>query len=271
MPARVPGQLFARNLIERRSLIFQLVKRDFRQRYIGSAAGWLWGVIHPLVLLASYTFIFTICLGSKLEAGEVTTSYPMFLFAGILPWLLFSETVQRSATSVVEHASLVTKTVFPAEIVPVAIFLSTLISHLIALTLALLAASLWLGAAHNPWLLLLPFYLAAVGMFAIGIGWIVAALHVYIRDTAQIVTVLFTFWFWITPVMLPASRFPARVRWVLAYNPMAYAVTAWRQLLLGHGPPSVHGLQTLAWTGLATLLLGGLFFRRLKRGFGDVL
>src|SRR5246127_4968693 len=115
----IPGRLFLQNLVERRSLLFQLVRRDFEQRFVGSAAGWLWGVIHPLVLLASYTFIFSFCLKTPPGPGQLTQSYPLWLFAGMLPWLLFSETVLRSAGSIVEQANLVTKTMFPAEIVPV--------------------------------------------------------------------------------------------------------------------------------------------------------
>lgn len=85
----IPGRHFALNLIERRTLLFQLVRRDFEQRFIGSAAGWLWGLIHPLVLLASWTFVFQVCLHTTLPATEVTQNYSLFLFCGFLPWLLF--------------------------------------------------------------------------------------------------------------------------------------------------------------------------------------
>src|SRR5208282_3873105 len=122
----VPGTYFARNLIYRRTLLFQLVRRDFEQRFIGSAAGWLWGVVHPLVLLVSYIFVFQVCLKVKLPPGAATQNYTMYLFCGVLPWLLFSETVTRSASSMVENSNLITKTVFPAEVVPVSIFLSSL-------------------------------------------------------------------------------------------------------------------------------------------------
>src|SRR6267143_3008947 len=130
--ARLPGTLFARNLVERRGLIFQLVRRDFEQRFVGSAAGWVWAVIHPLVLLLSWTFVFSVCLKTPLPAGQ-PGNYPLFLFAGMLPWLLFSETVQRSSSSLVENANIITKTVFPAEMVPLSVFLSSLVSHLLAL------------------------------------------------------------------------------------------------------------------------------------------
>src|SRR6266853_6592423 len=132
---RLPGTLFARNLVERRGLIFQLVRRDFEQRFVGSAAGWLWAVIHPLVLLLSYTFVFSICLKMPPPAGEGNHSYALYLFAGLLPWWLFTDTVQRSSSSMLEHANLITKTVFPAEVVPISVFLSSLISHGMALVL----------------------------------------------------------------------------------------------------------------------------------------
>jgi len=187
-------------------LITQLVKRDFQQRYIGSAAGWLWGLIHPLVLLASYVFVFDFCLQQTPGPGAVTTNYPMLLFAGMLPWLLFSETVQRSSGCLIEQANLITKTVFPAEIVPVSIFLSSLISHLLALVLVIAGAAIFLRHI-SPILLLLPIVMLLVGLFAIGIGWIAAALHVYLRDTAQVLAVILTLWFWSTPILLPEDKF----------------------------------------------------------------
>src|SRR5437870_13376895 len=102
----IPGRHFSRNLIERRNLLFQLVRRDFEQRFIGSAAGWLWGIIHPLVMLLSWVFVFQICLRFRLPEGEVTHNYALFLFCGMLPWLLFQDTVQRSASSLLDHANL---------------------------------------------------------------------------------------------------------------------------------------------------------------------
>src|SRR5436309_6776267 len=141
MAARIPGTLFLQNLVERRSLLFQLVRRDFEQRFIGSAVGWLWGLIHPLVLLLSWTFVFSICLKMTLPPGEVTKSYALYLFAGMLPWLLFTDTVTRSSSSLLDNANLITKTVFPAEVVPISVFLSSLISHGLALALVIAAVA----------------------------------------------------------------------------------------------------------------------------------
>src|SRR5689334_24544004 len=119
MTATLPGTHFARNLVARRSLLFQLVRRDFEQRFVGSAMGWLWSLIHPLVLLLCWYFAFSICFKIPVNPAEVTHSYPMYLFASMLPWLLFSETVQRCSTSLLDHANLITKTIFPAEVIPV--------------------------------------------------------------------------------------------------------------------------------------------------------
>src|SRR5262245_54395398 len=113
---RIPGTLFLRNLVARRSLLFQLVRRDFEQRFVGTALGCIWVVSQSLVLLASWTFVCQFVLKHSPPAG--VDSYPLFLFAGMLPWMLFSETLQRAAPSLLDQANLITKTVFPAEIVP---------------------------------------------------------------------------------------------------------------------------------------------------------
>ena len=267
---RIPGRLFVRNLVERRGLVAQLVQRDFKQRYVGSAAGWLWGVIHPIVLLASWIFIFQICLKTKLPEGSITQNYPLFLFCGILPWLLFQETVLRSAPSMVENANLITRTVFPAEVVPVSIFLSSLIHHLIAVGLFVVASAIWLKSV-SPMILLLPVYMVFVGLLGVGVGWFVASLQVYIRDTVQVVTVAMTLWFWFTPIMISEQQIPARFRTLINWNPLSWVVRAYRERLLSAKWPSVEELAVLALYSGTVFILGGLFFRHLKRGFADVL
>jgi ABC-type polysaccharide/polyol phosphate export permease len=270
VPARIPGTLFLRNLIERRSLIFHLVRRDFEQRFVGSAVGWIWGLIHPLVLLLSWTFVFAICLKIRLGPTEVTTNYPLFLFAGMLPWLLFSDTVMRSSASLLDHANLITKTVFPAEVVPVSIFLSSLVSHGLAVVLVVGAVALWLNHI-SVMIVFLPMYIFLLGLFAVGLGWIVASLQVYLRDTAQVLSVLLTFWFWLTPIFIGENDFPEQLRFLIAGNPLAYVVRAYRELLLSHRIPNVHDVTVIAAYAITTFVAGGLFFRYMKRGFADVL
>jgi ABC-type polysaccharide/polyol phosphate export permease len=266
---RIPGKFFLRNLVGRRSLLFQLVRRDFEQRFVGSIIGWVWALIHPLVLLACWWFVFSVCLGATLPPGEGTTNYALFLFAGMLPWLLFSETLQRSASSVVEQANLITKTVFPSELIPVSVFLSAVVSH--ALALALLIAVVGLSVHHlSPLVLLLPVFVFSIGLLAVGLGWIVASLHVFLRDTAQLLSVALTFWFWLTPIMIAESKYPAKARWLLPANPLFYAVQAYRAILLRGVFPG-RELAILTAFGAAAFVLAGLFFRHMKRGFADVL
>ena len=268
VPGRVPGTLFLRNLVERRSLLFQLVRRDFEQRFVGSAVGWIWGLIHPLVLLLSWVFVFQVCLGMAAPAGE--EKYSLYIFAGMLPWLLFSETVQRCAPSLLDQANLITKTVFPAEVVPVSIFLSSLMSHLIALGLALAAIGVW-ERHFSPMVFFLPVYMLLLGLFVVGMAWIVSSLHVYMRDTAQVLSVVLTFWFWTTPIFVDESRFPEKIRFLLTANPLYYAVRMYRTILLHSTVPAWRDLAISAAFGLAVFALGGLFFRYMKRGFADVL
>jgi lipopolysaccharide transport system permease protein len=267
---RFPGAHFLRNLVERRNLLFQLVRRDFTQRFVGSAAGWLWGVIHPLVLLVSWTFVFQFCLKTKLPQGEMTQNYTLFLFAGFLPWLLFQDTLQRSAPSMVDHQNLITKTIFPAEVVPVSIFLSSLVNHLIALGLVLTAVGVW-DRHFSPMVFFLPVYMLFLGLFAVGLAWIVSSLHVYLRDTAQMLTVALTFWFWFTPIFISERQFPERLRFLLYLNPLALLVHAYRERLLTARLPNLPELAAIAAWGIVMFTLGGLFFRHLKRGFADVL
>ena len=266
----LPGRHFVRNFFTRYSLLSQLVRRDFEQRFVGSAGGWLWGFIQPLVLLGSWVFVFDICMHTPVPKGEVTNNYVMFLACGYLPFLLFQETVTRSATSLVDNANLITKTVFPAEFIPVAVFLSALVQHLLALAIVIAAVFFWLGHASF-WMLMLPFYMLVIGLVAVGIGWIVAGLQVYLRDTAQVLTLILTFLFWMTPIFIGEASYPKSVRFVIKLNPLAYAVRAYRDRLLSARIPSIEDVAIITLYSAGIFVLGGLFFRQLKRGFADVL
>jgi ABC-type polysaccharide/polyol phosphate export permease len=268
--AGFPGKQFLRNLFSGRTLLIELVKRDFSKRFVGSAAGWLWGLIHPLVMLLSWTFVFQVCLKQELPPGEVTDNYSVYLFTGYLPWLLFTETVTRSATTLIENSNLITKTVFPSEILPVSVFFSSLLSHLLALALALVVVVIVTGGI-SAMALLLPVYMLLLGVFAIGIGWIVASLQVYLRDTAQVLTVVLSLWFWVTPIFISEQQIPEKARFLIRYNPLAYIVRAYRERLLSYRMPEAGELVILASYAVVAFIVGGMIFRHLKRGFADVL
>lgn len=266
----LPGQLFLGNLYARRALLYQLVRRDFEQRYVGSIAGWLWGLIHPLVLLLSWKFVFEMCLKIETPKGEVNANYTLYLLAGYLPWFLFQETVTRSANSMVDNSNLITKTVFPVEMVPISIFFSSLINHLFTLVLVVGAAAWWMHH-FSVSLLFLPVYTVLAGLLAVGLGWIVASLQVYLRDTAQVMQVILTLWFWLTPIFIFEKDYPEKFQWLLDYNPLAHLVRAYRERILSSDLPNLDELGVIAFYSILAFVAGGLCFRQLRRGFADVL
>jgi len=267
--ASLPGPKFVRTITERRSLLYQLVRRDFEKRFVGSAAGWLWTIIHPAVLLFSWVFVFQYCMKVPPPPGA-GNNYTLYLFCGYLPWLLFQDTVQRSAVSITENSGLITKTLFPSEILPVSAFLSALIGHVIALAVGVVAI-LYVQQHFSILILLLPFYTFLLALFALGVGWILASLQVYLRDTAQVTIVILTGWFWLTPIFIDESQFPVGMRFMVHWNPLAGLVKAYRKLLTGYDLPPAGDLVMLCAACAATFVVGGLVFRHLKRGFADVL
>jgi lipopolysaccharide transport system permease protein len=264
-----PGHHFLRNLVERPALVAQLVRRDFEQRYVGSAAGWLWGIVDPLVQLSLWWFVFEVCLEMTLPADAPTQNYAVFVMTGYLPWMLFRDTVTRSAASLVEHANLITRTIFPSEVVAVSIFLSSLLHHLIGVALVM-GVALYMHAL-SPMVLLLPVYMVFVGLLGVGIGWVASSLHVYLRDTGQVLNVIMQVWMWMTPIMISADKIPENLRFLITWNPMSFVVEAYRQRLLTPALPDAAQLAQIALWSIAVFLAGGLFFRHLKRGFADVL
>jgi lipopolysaccharide transport system permease protein len=136
--------------------------------------------------------------------------------------------------------------------------------------LLIVAAGVWQNQI-SIFLLLLPVYVFVIGLLAVGLGWIVSSLHVFLRDTAQVLSVILTLWFWVTPVMIFETQFPSWSRWMLALNPLYYIVRSYRALLLTQEAPSLADLGIAAAYGAAAFLIGGLFFRYMKKGFADVL
>jgi lipopolysaccharide transport system permease protein len=120
-------------------------------------------------------------------------------------------------------------------------------------------------------IVVLPVYVVLIGLFSLGLAWIVSSLHVFLRDTAQVLSVLLTFWFWVTPIFITEDQFPAGLRWLVILNPLVYAVRGYRSSLLSTRLPSLRDLAMLTALALVTFILGGLFFRYTKKGFADVL
>jgi ABC-type polysaccharide/polyol phosphate export permease len=272
-PALAPwiilGNFFQKIYLQH-DLISNLVVRDLRARYIGSFMGFFWSVINPVVLIASYSFVFMVVLNIGAPEDSGTRYFPLFLFCNILPWLFFQDTLQRSSTVIIDNANLITKTLFPTEILPLTILLSGLINHLIGCAI-LLFIMIVVGHPISIFALFVPIYLLFLMFFTLGLAWFVSSLNVFIRDISQVLGVILTFWFWFTPIFYTGIKIPKQYSFIARLNPLAHVVTGYRDCLLRMKMPD---LQALAWFAVASVVVfvaGGLFFRHIKREFVDVL
>ncbi len=261
---------FAEQTRLRKHLILNLVGRDLKNRYVGSLMGFFWSVIHPVVLLICYTFIFSIVFKVK-PFIQATDNFAVFLFCGILPWLFFQETVTRSCTSIIDNSNLIRKSIFPSEILPLTLLISSLVTHLVGLGI-LFVVLLIMGMFSWTWVFFLV-YLLLLMVLLLGVGWMVAALQVFLRDTVQLVNVFMVMWFWFTPIFysMDNPNIPGKLRMLLYLNPLSYVVRGYRACFLEHRIPDPGELLILAGFAFAAFILGGLLFRNTKREFIDVL
>jgi lipopolysaccharide transport system permease protein len=199
---------FFQKIYLQHDLIRNLVVRDLRARYIGSFMGFFWSVINPIVLITSYSFVFMVVFQSSAPEDSGTQYFPIFLFCNILPWLFFQDTLQRSSTVILDNANLITKTLFPTEILPLTILLSGLINHLIGCAI-LLFIMILVGHPISVFALFVPVYLLFLMLFTLGLSWFISSLNVFIRDISQVLGVILTFWFWFTPIFYLGTRIPA--------------------------------------------------------------
>ncbi len=211
-------------LADNGNLLKNLVLRDLKHRYVGSVGGFTWSVVQPLVQLLTYWFAFVVVLKGKPGLDTDNASVPVFLFCGILPWFLFTDTLTRNCSVITDNASLITKTIIPAEILPIAITLSNLVNHAIGMAVLLVVLAVFGTIPLSAFGVLL--YLPILVLFAQGLGWIVAGLQVFIRDTIQVLQIALSVWFWLTPVMyrLDGKSFQN----LAMLSPMAVVVTGYR-------------------------------------------
>jgi len=272
-PALAPWVIianFVRKIYIQRGLIRNFVIRDLRARYIGSFIGFFWSVIHPIVLLVSYYFVFAIILQVHPPGDSGTGNFALYLFCSILPWLFFQDVIQRSSTIIVENANLVTKTIFPTEILPVTMLLAGVVNHVIGFAILLGIVVYALGKI-SVFILLVPVYFLFLMFFTLGLSWLVAGLNVFVRDVSQVLGVILTFWFWFTPIFYSPERFPKRILFLVKLNPLAHVVAGYRDCIIRMRMPDLEMLAILAVSSVAVFAIGGLFFRHMKREFVEVL
>jgi lipopolysaccharide transport system permease protein len=255
-------------LSDNRNLLKNLVLRDLKHRYVGSVGGFVWSVVQPLSQLLIYWFAFRVVLRGEAGPDTAYVSIPIFLFCGILPWFLFTDTVMRSCNVIIDNTALITKTVMPAEILPIALTISNLVNHAIGLAVLLIVLIVTGTLSWSAVGLLL--YLPMLVLFAQGLAWIVAGLQVFVRDTIQVLQIVMFVWFWLTPVMYASSRL-GRFQSAAMLSPIAVAVTGYRNSLLGLPQPNLGEISTAVGISVAVFLIGAAFFRQAKPAFADVL
>jgi len=257
-----------RKLIANRNLLKNLIIRDLNRRYVGSIGGFLWTVVHPLVLLVSYTFMFGVLFPQQdREIG--TYGFAIFVMCGLLPWILFSDTVVRNCSAISDNAPLITKTIMPAEILPISITVSNLIHHAIGLAILLIVMMAFYSVHLSAFWILL--YMLMLLLFAQGLGWIVAGLHVFLRDTIQALQVLMLLWFFFTPILYTMDRVPLKFRGLFRLNPLAVIISGYRSSLLQLAQPGPAQIAAALAASIAVFIIGALFFRYTKPAFPDVL
>ena len=259
-----------RSTIANRSLIVSMVRRDVLSRYRGSFAGVFWSVLSPLMLMATYFFVFGIVLQARFGNDTSRSGFALYFLAGMLPWLPFSEAVGRSASVLLEHRNFIKKLIFPVETLPVNITVSGLFTQAIATVLFLLV--LLIIREQVPLsAFLLPLLLIPQILFTLGLCWFLAALGVFVRDLGQVMGFLLTLWFFLTPICYPEQSLPREVEPYLRLNPMVVLVRAYRAVLLdGHAPDFV-GLGNLYILSFIVFICGFAFFHKLRRSFADVI
>src|SRR5215204_5429521 len=228
-------------LPSRAELIFSFARRELLGRYKGSALGIAWAVLTPVVMIAIFTFIFAGIFGARFGANSSHWDYALYLFCGLLPWTMFQESLQQSANTIVAHANLVKRVVFPLETLPAAQVLAALGNQLFA-TIALLVATIIVRQRLELTVLWLPVVLIPQLLFALGAAWLIGSLGVFLRDITQGITLLLMAWMYLTPIIYPESLVPSRFRTFIDLNPFTPLVRSYRRIFLDGGMPDWRGL-----------------------------
>lgn len=255
-----------------RHLIVQLARRDILGRYRGSALGLLWSLVNPMLMLAVYTFVFSVVFRTRWPDAPVEgrTFFAVVLFAGMIVFGIFSECVQRAPAAIVNQPNFVKKVIFPLEILSWVTLLTALFHA--GVSLAVLIGLMLLTLGSIPWtIVLLPVVLLPLVAMCLGLGWFLAALGVYVRDVGQVVGVIVTALMFLSPMFYPSSALPEHLRIIATVNPVAFPIEAARSVIVfGHLPEP--GALVLSFVIGAVLLLAGFaWFQKTRRGFADVI
>ena len=256
---------------EHRELLYFFVWRDVKVRYKQTALGAAWAVLQPLLTM----LIFTIFFGRMAGIGSEGLPYPIFSYAGLLPWTFFSQGLGQASNSLVGSASLLKKVYFPRLIVPLSSVLGGIVDFAVAFVV-LIGMMFWYDVKPGPGILLLPLLLLLAAASALGAGLFLSAVNVEFRDVRYVMPFFIQLLLFVTPVIYPASKVTEKLEemglpgWLYGLNPMAGVIQGFRWALLGSGM-SPWPLLAAGTAVTVVLLVGGLlYFRRMERTFADI-
>lgn len=248
-----------------REMIFSLVRRDLNGRYKGSALGFLWTFINPLLQLGVYTMVFSVIMRSGIE------DYYLFLFVALIPWIFFSTSLSGGSSCIWSQKEMVKKIYFPREVLPIAFVTSQFVNMLLSF-LVIFAVLIVSGKGINPIALLyLPIIMLVEYILSLSVAMISSALTVYLRDIEYILGIVTMAWQFLTPVMYSVDMVPDQFRAVFYLNPMTPVIVAYRDILYYKKVPELGTLAQAVCLGMVLLVVGMVVFSRLKRHFAEEL
>ncbi|MEH3086249.1 MAG: ABC transporter permease [Xylophilus ampelinus] len=270
-PSSISPIAMAGSLWRHREIVMRLSRREIVSKYKGSFLGITWSIFHPLLMLTLYTLVFSVVFkarwGGNIE--ETKTQFAVTLFAGLMMHGLLAEVLNRAPSLIIGNVSYVKKIVFPIELLPAVAVCAALFHSLINFAV-ILAAAIFLGIFH--WTaLLVPLIMLPLSIGALGAGWLIASLSVYLRDVGQIVGILSTMLLFASPVFYPISAIPEAARFWMTINPLTFAIEQTRQVLFEKSVPDFGGLFLYTLGSVVAAWLGYAWFQKTRKGFADVL
>lgn len=247
-----------------RELLYFLVWRELKVRYKQTVLGATWAIIQPFFMMV----VFTLFFGKFVDVPSEGLPYPLFSYAALLPWLLFSEGVNRSVDSLIQDANLIKKVYFPRLLMPFAGIISPLVDFAFAF-LVFIGLMFYFGFSPTIRILLLPVFLLLALITALAVGLWLSAINVQYRDVRYTIPFLIQFWFFASPVVYSSVSLPKSWQLVYGLNPMVGVIEGFRWVLLGTEPPGL--LMTVSIMIVLLILISGAFyFRRMEKTFADV-
>ena len=260
---------FITDIYTKRSILYELAKRDFQQKYMGSYLGAVWVYLQPLLMVLVMYLVFKFGFKSGHTAGGV--SFVSYLICGIVAWYYFSDNLNSCTNVIKENDFLLKKVDFRLSMLPIVKLLSSTLPHAVLLIIAIILTA-FNGVYPSLHLLELLYYFAAMIALLLGIGWLTSSTNIFAPDVSQLIGVLVTFGFWLTPVFWDISRIPEKYRWIIHLNPAEYIVNGYRDAIIGHVWFWEKPFQTLYfWTfTLLTMWIGIKVFQKLRPHFAEV-